>query len=144
VDLALYTNIQEGWHHIAAIFDNEYTESEDAFGIYLDGVRAAFSPDESIHVDWTPGLPPTTSPLDIAGVRGGQAGFYGYIEEVRISDNVRYPNSTYTVPTEPFSVDANTLALWHFDETAGSTVFMDATANENHLTGYYGAQTFNP
>ena len=31
----------------------------------------------------------------------------------------------------PFTVDANTLGLWHFDEVTGSDTAYDATANNN-------------
>jgi hypothetical protein len=144
VTLAYPSNLQVGWHHVAAAYDNEYTETEDALAIFLDGVRVSYSPDENIHVDWTPGIPNSFRPLEVGGVEGGRAGFYGYLEEIRISDLIRYNGATYSVPTEPFVSDANTVALWHFDETAGSTVFADASSYGNHLTGYAGAQTYSP
>ena len=73
-----------------------------------------------------------------------EVGDEGQIEEIRLSDNVRYSNTTYTVPTIPFSADGNTRALWHFNETAGSTVFLDSSSYGNTLTGYGGAQTYTP
>ena len=136
------TDLQIGWHHVAAVFDNEYTPSEDAFSIFLDGLRVAHSPDENIHVDWTPGLPHCLSYLEIGGV--GTGGFHGYVEEARISDIVRYSGPTYTVPGGPFTPDGNIRGLWHFNEAAGSTVFMDESPYGNNLTGYAGAQTYNP
>jgi hypothetical protein len=144
VTLGYQSDIQVGWHHVAATFDNEYTETEDALAIFLDGIRVAFSPDESIHVDWTPGIPNSFRPLEVGGVEAGRAGFYGYLEEIRVSDLIRYSSATYAAPSEPFVSDAYTVALWHFDETAGSTVFADASSHGNHLTGYAGAQTYNP
>jgi hypothetical protein len=48
------------------------------------------------------------------------------------------------VPTEPFLADADTRALWHFNETPGSTVFADDSSYVNDLTGGDGAQTFQP
>jgi len=74
----------------------------------------------------------------------GNSGLYGYIEEIRLSSIVRYSGPTYTVPTEPFITDANTRAVWHFDETPGSTVFEDASSYNNDLIGEDGAQTYNP
>jgi hypothetical protein len=47
-------------------------------------------------------------------------------------------------PTEPFTSDTNTRALWHFDEALDSTTFMDASPNGNTLTGFNGAKTANP
>jgi hypothetical protein len=144
VTLGYQSNIQVGWHHVAAAYDNEYTDTEDALAIFLDGIRVAYSPEEIIHPDWTPGIPNSFRPLEVGGVDGGHAGFYGYLEEIRVSDTIRYHSATYAVPTEPFVSDANTVALWHFDETAGSTVFADASSYGNDLTGYLGAQTYRP
>ena len=68
----------------------------------------------------------------------------GLIEEMRFSNIARYTGITYTVTTEPFASDSNTRGLWHFDETAGSTVFTDTSSAGNNLTGHNGAQTHNP
>jgi hypothetical protein len=44
----------------------------------------------------------------------------GYINHLRISNNIRYnTNTTYTVPTSAFSVDANTVYLNTFDQVPG-------------------------
>ncbi len=144
VTLSYLTDISLGWHHLAVVFDNEYTSSEDLLAIYLDGSQVANSADEDIHVDWTPGIPNSSNELLVGGVPFGAAGFNGLIEEMRFSDIVRYSGTLYTVPTVPFSDDASTRALWHFDETAGSTVFADGSDNGNTLTGHDGAQTHNP
>lgn len=58
---------------------------------------------------------------------GNTTWYQGYLNEVRISDVDRYDatQSTYTVPTEPFQNDANTLLLLHGNGTNGSTVFTD-------------------
>jgi hypothetical protein len=135
--------IPVGWHHVAAVYDNEFTESEDTLAIYLDGDRVAYSPEGTIQIDLTPGIPNSIRKLEIGGVQGGQ-GFYGYLEEIQLSSVVRYSGATYTVPTEPFVADADTRALWHFDETPGSTAFADASSYGNNLIGGDGAQTFKP
>lgn len=77
---------------------------------------------ESRHT--TPMLPNTDNPLIV-----GQD-FYGSIEELRISDTVR----TYQIP--PFTCDANTRALWHFDESE-PTVFHDECGTNNQLLATY-------
>jgi hypothetical protein len=51
---------------------------------------------------------------------------------------VRYPGN-FTVPVTPFSSDAATRALWHFDDTPCTSVFADASPKGNTLTGYGGA-----
>lgn len=73
----------------------------------------------------------------------------GLIDEVRISNIVRYPpqaaldkmlwEETIEVPTEPFEPDEHTIALWHFDfdNARGGSRFFDASRNGHHLT-YHG------
>jgi hypothetical protein len=60
--------------------------------------------------------------------------FTGGIDEVRISDSVRYPSSSYALQAEPFSSDTDTLGLWHLDEQPGASIYTDSSANDNDLT----------
>ena len=106
--------------------------------LYLNGNRVAINDS----YDWTPGLINSSSPLYVGGINGG-APFNGMTEEIRFSRIVRYSNATYTVPTLPFTLDANTRALWRFNESVGSTSFGDI-ANGNTLTGHNGAHIINP
>lgn len=124
-----------GWHHIAASFNNEYTNDWDAIQIFLDGKRV----ENASNFEITPGIFNSTMPLCI-GANNGVNPFQGRIDEVRISDTIRY-GSSYIVPTSDFVVDKNTRALWHFNESLGSTSFNDITANCNNLGGYNGAHT---
>jgi hypothetical protein len=48
----------------------------------------------------------------------------GFIDEIRISNNIRY-STNFTPATAPFVNDANTLCLIHCDGTNASTVFRD-------------------
>jgi hypothetical protein len=130
------TNITAGWHHIAAVYDNEFTASNDRVGIYLDGAQFA---DNTGATDLTPGIWNSASEL---GVGAGNAlnHLEGFIDEARFSDTVRY-SASYAVPSSPFSPDASTRALWHFDEAVSSTSFADSSGNGNTLTGQNGAQT---
>lgn len=64
------------------------------------------------------------------------------IDEMRISDIVRY-NSNFTPPSSEFSADANTKALYHFNEVSGQTSFLDATTNGYNLIAMDGAQTIS-
>jgi hypothetical protein len=77
------------------------------------------------------------------GARYAQPGdtFKGEIDEVRISDNVRY--RTNFTPLTYFATDANTKGLWHFDQPAGSTTLADSSGNGNTLTGLNGPQIVN-
>ena len=128
-----------GWHHVAAVFDNEFSASQDLFALYFDGNLVASTSGFEV----TPGVNNSTSALNI-GANFGAVPVEGWIDETRFSDTVRYSGATYIVPSMPFSADGNTRALWHFDEAVGSTSFGDASANGNTLTGFNGAQTAIP
>lgn len=64
--------------------------------------------------------------------------FDGQIDEVRISDVVRYTRN-FAPPTR-FDTDDSTRALYHFDEPAGATTFADASGRGVALRGLGGAQ----
>lgn len=49
------------------------------------------------------------------------AGFDGDISEIRFSTNRRYNGVTYTIPSAPFTTDAETVGLYHLDENTGTT-----------------------
>jgi hypothetical protein len=66
---------------------------------------------------------------------GGLAGygfFNGTIDEVRISNVVRY-TTAFTPPTTFPAADANTIGLWRFDEGSGQTT-IDSSSRANHGT----------
>ena len=70
--------------------------------------------------------------------------FTGYIDEVRISKDVRYDvNKKGFMPDGKFKKDAKTVALWHFDEPGGTQQFSDASGNAHHLVGKNGAKIGN-
>ena len=68
----------------------------------------------------------------------------GFIDEVRISNIVRYPREdlnlgrwvdTIKVPEGRFEPDEHTLALWHFDfEGDAGSKWWDSSGNGHHLT----------
>ncbi|MDE0014206.1 MAG: hypothetical protein OXU36_23885 [Candidatus Poribacteria bacterium] len=68
--------------------------------------------------------------------------FSGYIDEVRISTVARYniAKRGFT-PRKKFENDAETVALWHFDEPIGARAFSDTSSNAYHLVGKNGART---
>jgi hypothetical protein len=137
--LLVSSALTAGWHHIAAVYDNEFTSSFDRLSIFLDGALVA---DASSSVDYTPGINNSTNLLSV-GANSGAVPWSGGIEEARFSDNVRYTGN-FSVPSSEFASDANTRALWHFNEAACSTSFGDASANANTLSGQNGAQTGVP
>jgi len=65
--------------------------------------------------------------------------FFGKTDNVRISNIARY--TTNFELKDPFNLDENTVALWNFDEPAGSTSFVDASGNGYTLTAFGNATT---
>jgi hypothetical protein len=131
--------ITVGWHHVAAVFDNENTGGQDLMALYLDGNLAG----STTAFEWTPGILDSASALNLGGHLGTSPAI-GWMEETRLSNSVRYTGATYVTPTQPFAPDANTQALWRFDEPVGSTSLVDSSGHGNTLTGLNGAQTGNP
>lgn len=113
------------WHHVACTVDN--TTGSSWMSIYVDGA-VAVSADKL-----------TSNAISLGGSGTVLIGkhpsapwyFNGKIDEVRISNNVRYTAGSHAKPVLPFTTDGNTLALYHCDEEPGATTAIDA--------GSYGA-----
>ena len=74
-------NLTAGWHHVAAVFDNEWAPTHDRTAIYLDGSEIA----ATTAFEVTPGIFNSTEPL-IVGAGPTGAPFEGAIDEARVSD----------------------------------------------------------
>lgn len=116
-----------GWRHLAITFNS----SDNLLNMYLDG--DALSYDATINQ--TINNPTTNITIN----RGFT--YTPYIDEMRVSNVIRYIENNFTPPTAPFTADTNSSALYHFDELSGSTTFNDNSGNNNHLTGSDGART---
>ena len=85
----------------------------------------------------------TNKPLRIGGIIsqdknrshfiGDNVKVRGYIDEVRISNVVRYVGPEWEVPKGRFGVDKHTISLWHFDEAPGAKRFKDTSGNSHDL-----------
>jgi hypothetical protein len=71
----------------------------------------------------------STQPLRIGSVEASGDFFPGIIDEVRVSNLVRYTTS-FTPSSGPFVTDSNTVGLWHLDEGSGATT-ADASGHAN-------------
>ena len=67
---------------------------------------------------------------------GGARFFTGLIDDLRISDFVRYSDTFFACKT--LIPDENTISLWNFNEGSGDTVY-DLSGNGNHGV-IYGAE----
>lgn len=118
------------WHHIAL------TRSSTTGGlqIFVDGVSddIVYSTSVTGDVSYRDGRPITgngtwvNEPFLVLGAEKHDydnniyPSYHGLMDELRISSTVRY-TSNYT-PVSQFSDDAGTMALYHFDEGAGTVL----------------------
>ena len=144
------------WHYLAFMLDANSVQV-----ILDDWLYGDLWNEVAVGGEW--GLDDTDAPLCIGG--GTEPGPWpgqpfwhvfpnGLIDEVRISNIVRYPrdeidakflveDNTFwgapiTIPTAPFEPDEHTLALWHFNfEGYTGSKWRDASGNGHHLT-YHG------
>ena len=103
------------WYHVAM------SKASGVHRLFIDGVLQANTYTDSAAV---------TGSTDFHWGREPSASNYawnGYLDELRISNIARY-TATFTPPSAPFTNDANTNALFHFNGTNGSTTFTDDTA----------------
>jgi glucose/arabinose dehydrogenase len=123
-------NVADGmWHHVAV------TRGGSTLRIFVDGqLDASTASGPTGAIGYRNGRA-TTHPADPFLVIGAEkhdlgAGFpsyHGWIDEVRLSNVVRY-GGAFTRPSAPFASDANTVALYHFDEGNGDVVVDTASA----------------
>lgn len=107
------------WHHVAVTRNGTTGD----ITIFVDGVLEASGAGPSGDISYRDSRPsdwPNSDPYLVIGAEKHDAGalypsYSGWIDEVRLSDVVRY-TTNFTRPTTPFSADANTVALYHFNE----------------------------
>ncbi|MCS6940319.1 MAG: T9SS type A sorting domain-containing protein [Roseiflexus sp.] len=153
------TNVADGnWHHVAV------TKSGGTIRIFVDGnldASGAGAPSGSVSYNnaralsgRTPNPPafPTNTwdnePYIVLAAEKHDYDQYvnnsppqylsynGFLDELRISNIVRY-SASFTPPSAPFALDANTVALYHFDEGTGTTL-TDAAGSSNGVINVGG------
>ncbi len=116
------------WHHLAAVIDR----SRSLAFLALDGKIMATA-------TLSGNLNTNTLRFNVGG-RDGSGFLTGMIDEVRVTDNVRY-TSDFDPPLVPLLADIpfvenfqnSVHGLWHFDELAGITLFADQSLRTNDL-----------
>ncbi len=112
------TVLQAGvWHHVAA------TYGSSSIRTFVNGQPSTAS---------AAGATLTQGPLLQMGAFAGYPAFAGALDDVRISNIVRYTGA-FAAPTTPHAIDANTIDLWRFDEGAGQTA-VDSAGTPNNIT----------
>ena len=106
------------WHHIAITKQNLKGK------VFLDGVLVIDSLWGNFQYNW--------SALYLGSERytGWSVFFNGMLDEIRVSNIVRSDTAIINgfLRNAPYSVDPNTMSLWHFDEQTGTSFL-------NSLTG---------
>lgn len=121
------------WHHVAVTRNR----TNGDMAVYVDGVREAVQtsgPSGDVHIASNSGSSTWNRYICLGGEKHAldwpQGQWIGYLDELRISTNLRYTGTSYTVPSGRFTSDANTVALYHMDEGTGTTL-IDTTGNAN-------------
>lgn len=131
--LCASANVLDGaWHHVAVTRQRATGQMK----VFVDGAQeAAISdPAAGLDVSYNPlhANPDANDAFLVLGAQKRDAvtarAFNGLIDELRISIVRRY-DGTYVKPTTAFQLDANTAALYHFDEASGTDVVDAANTN---------------
>ena len=126
------TNVGDSaWHHVAVTRN----QSTGAVTIWVDGASDATRTYPTSDWSYPDALRPSSGANNQYLVLGGEKhgtenfadseAFTGYLDELRVSDNVRYTTS-FSRPALPFTPDANTVGLFSFDRGTG-TVARDSS-----------------
>lgn len=126
------TVIDDGaWHHVAV----QRRLSDGRMDLYVDGQLDAQGfgpggdvsyPDDGVPGDFCGGPCVNSDPFIVIGAEKHDAGpafpsYAGLLDELRYSSTLRYMTG-FTPPTTGHAPDADTVALYHFDEPGGSAI----------------------
>ncbi len=113
------------WHHVAATRNT----SSGQLCLYVDGSQSTCGVGPIGDIGYRDGRAtnqPNSDPFLVIGAEkhdywtSGQ-GYHGWVDEARISNAIRYTVG-FNRPSSAFTSDANTVALYHFDEGSGATI----------------------
>ena len=140
------TNVSDNdWHHIAVTRNN----SSGQLRLFVDGVPDGTATGPTGNISYRDGRSTNfaNDPFLVIGAEKHDAGpaypsYSGWIDELRISNSIRY-SATFNPPTTPFTTDANTVGLYHFNEGTGSTVG-DSSGTGSSGTRRFGGSPAGP
>jgi lysophospholipase L1-like esterase len=113
------------WHHVAVT----RRASDGRLQIYVDGQLDGETAGPTGNLSYRNNRPtswPDSDPFLVLGAEKHDAGpaypsYRGFLDELRLSASLRYTNG-FVRPAAPFTTDAQTAGLYHFDEGAGASV----------------------
>lgn len=112
-------DVRDKWAHLAAV------KSGSTLKIYLNGVSISTTSSYTGTLQAKTSTQPRTVYIgnDVGSAGINQYGWYGWLDEVRISNTARYTGNF--IPATRFQPDADTLLLLHMDGADASTTFTD-------------------
>lgn len=114
--LTATTSVVDGsWHHLAGVFDGATAY------IYIDGT-------ENISTAWAHTLASASKNLYFGAMAGNLFFFEGSMDEIRVSNQAKDVGG---LGSKPFSVEADTVGLWHFDDISGTVASDSGTYNND-------------
>lgn len=117
------TDLRDGaWHHVALT----RSASTGQLRVFVDGQpdgQANGAVGDASYRDGRPTQWPVSDPFLVLGNEKhfGPEAFAGWLDELRISRVIRYA-AAFSPPAAPFTPDAGTMALYSFDEGAGTSL----------------------
>ena len=120
------------WHHVAV----QRRRSDGWLWLYVDGTLQGQMngpdgdisyPDNGVPMNFCGGPCTNSDPFLVIGAEKHDAGaefgaYSGVLDELHVSRVLRYSGTNFTRPTEPFTADADSVALYHFDEGQGDLI----------------------
>jgi hypothetical protein len=115
------------WHHMA------FTKENLNGKVFLDGVLVIDSLWGNFSYNWI------ALYLGAELFSGWSVFYNGMLDEIRVSNTVRSDSAIINgfLTNLPYSSDSNTMSLWHFDETSGSS-FLNSVTGLNSGILYNG------
>ncbi len=140
------------WHHVAITRQ----ASSGAIRVYVDGQLDASGTGPRGDISYRNGQPssvPNYINLNVDNYLGigtekydadpqRYPSYNGFVDELRLSSTIRWA-AAFTPPSAPHSVDAQTAALYHFDEGTGDAV-NDAVGQSPGVRRYGGSSNPGP
>ncbi len=135
------------WHHVAV----QRRLADGWLWLYVDGLLRAQAdgpdgdlsyPDDGVPGNFCGGPCTLSDPFLVIGAEKHDAGpgfpsYNGWLDELRLSNSLRY-SASFSPTLQPFTPDASTVGLYHFDEGLGDAV-TDASGPSHGLRRFGGS-----
>jgi len=122
------------WHHAACVWDHATGDAADQMRLYVDGKRrpqkVSLQNGDRLGDDNRVQADPVAYVLQLLSMNSGRGRAPAVMDELRISRTPRY-DADFAPAFAPLTVDADTTALFHFDNTlAGAGMAADGERYE--------------